>query len=194
MPTALITGSPDRVPDVTIALKAAGFDILAAGSVSADDVFDLEANSVDCYVQLPDGQSHAAGGALRRTRDMIASELRSRFDPAANLLPQLAPQATVVLVTDGPEPADGTAMAGFDQQVLRTLVGVLAESIVRDCGRAGVRARVVGGDRTPEEIAALACHRPPEPLAWWLYAGIDPELHFADWRTQVLCLASQGDT
>jgi len=70
---------------------------------------------------------------------------------------------------------------------------VLAEAILRDRGRAGVRATVVSEDRAPEEIAALAAHRPPEPLPWWLYAGVDPELDFADWRNSVLCLASLRD-
>src|SRR5947199_403340 len=94
LPTALVTGSPERVPDIAIALKSAGFDILAA------------------------------------------------------------------------------------------------EAILRDCGRTGVRATVVGEHRAPEEIAALASHRPPEPLPWWLYASVDPDLDFADWRNSVLCLAS----
>ena len=53
MPTALVTGSPERVPDITIALKSAGFDILAAGAMSPDEAPDLEPGSVDCYVQLP---------------------------------------------------------------------------------------------------------------------------------------------
>ena len=73
---------------------------------------------------------------------------------------------------------------------MRTLVGVLAEAILRDGGRAGIRATVVGEDLAPEEIAALASHRPPEPLPWWLYASVDPDLDFADWRNSVLCLAS----
>jgi hypothetical protein len=189
LPTALVTGSPDRVPDIAIALKSAGFDILATGA-SADDAPHLEANSVDCYVQLPADPPRPSGGALRRTRDVIAHEMLSRFDTAARLLPLLAPSATVVLVTEGPEAAESSRTADPDQQALRTLVGVLAESIVRDCGPTGVRTRVVGEDRAPEEIAALASHRPPEPLPWWLYASVDPDLDFADWRASILCLAS----
>jgi hypothetical protein len=194
LPTALVTGSPDRVPDIAIALKTAGFDILAAGSISADDAPDLEENSVDCYVQLPDDQPRSACGALRRTRDVIAHEMLSRFDTTARLLPLLAPRATVVLVTEGPDPTDEpTGRTDPDQQTLRTLVGVLAEAILRDCGRGGVRATVVGEARAPLEIAALASHRPPEPLPWWLYASVDPDLGFADWRTSILCLTSMRD-
>lgn len=192
LPTALVTGSPERVPDIAIALKSAGFDILAAGSITTpEDAPDLEANSVDCYVQLPADQPRPIGGALRRTRDVIASEMLSRFDIAARLLPLLAPSATVVLVTEGPDPAEpSTGRPDPDQKALQTLVGVLAEAILRDCGGNSVRTTVVGEDRAPDEIAALASHRPPEPLPWWLYAGVDPDLDFADWRASVLCLAS----
>ena len=195
MPTALVTGSPDRLPDITIALKSAGFDILSAGPTSTEDVPDLEANSVDCYVQLPADQAQPGGGALRRTRDVIAHEMIRRFDTAAQFLPLLAPRATVLLVTEGSDPLDDSAgRCDPDQKVLRTLVGVLAEAILRDCGRAGVRTAVVAEDRASVEIAALASHRPPEPLPWWLYATVDPDLDFADWRNSILCLTSMRDS
>ena len=195
MPTALVTGAPERVSDIAIALKSAGFDILAAGPISAEDTPELEANSVDCYVQLPDDQRRADGGALRRTHDVIAHELVARFDTTARLLPLLAPRAAVVLVTEGADPLDGRGGAAThpDQRAIRALVGVLAESIRRDGGRAGVGVTVVGDDRVPLEIAALAGRRPPEPEPWWLYADVEPDLDFADWRTQILCLASLGD-
>jgi hypothetical protein len=191
LPTALVTGSPDRVPDITIALKSAGFDILAAGVHSPDDAPDLEEGSVDCYVQLPVDGPRSAGGALCRTRDVIAHEVVARFDSAVRLLPLLAPRATVLLVTDGPDPDDSPAGAPDpDRKAHRTLIGVLAEAILQDPRRAGLRATVVGEDRAVEEIAALAVHRPPEPRPWWLYADVDPDLDFADWRASVLCLAS----
>jgi len=105
LPAAVVTGSPDLVPDITIALKSAGFEILAAGEISPAT--------------------------------------------AAEFLPLLAPTATVLVVTEAPEP--------------------------------------VGG------IAAPAGQRPPEPLPWWHYAGVDPDLAFADWRNSILCLTSLPD-
>jgi hypothetical protein len=195
LPTALVTGSPERVPEIAIALKSAGFDILAAGAMSPEEAPDLEASSVDCYVQLPVDLPLPPGGALRRARDVIAYEMLARFDSAARFLPLLAPGAIVVLVTDGPEPESyPPRSADGDRKAVRTLIGVLAESILRDCGQAGVRATVVGEDRAPEEIASLASHRPPEPLPWWVYASVDPDLDFADWRNSILCLASLRDT
>ena len=194
MPNALVTGSPERVPDIAIALKSAGFDILSAGATSLSDVPDLEENSVDCYVQLPIDPPMTAGGALRRTRAVLANEMVSRFDAAAQFLPLLAPSATVLLVTGGSDPdEDFTGVGDPDQKAVRTLVGVLAEAILRDSGRSGVRTAVVAEDRASREIAALASHRPPEPLPWWLYASVDPALDFADWRSSILCLASMRD-
>jgi hypothetical protein len=191
LPNALVTGAPHRVPDIAIALKSAGFDILAAGAISADDALDLEESSVDCYVQLPGDSPWPAGRAVDRTRAMLAHEM-SRFDTATRFLPLLAPDATVLLVMEDSE--QGTADPGRSADpgctALRTIAGVLAEAIVRDCGRRRIRATVVGGDRTPDEIAAVAAHRPPEPLPWWLYAGVDPDLGFADWRNSVFCLGS----
>ena len=191
MPTALVTGSPDRVPDITIALKSAGYDILAAGVMSPEDAPDVAANSVDCYVQLPLDPPPPAGGALHRTREMLAHALTARFDTAARFFPLLAPGATVVLVTEGPDPVDyPAASTDPDQKAVRTLVGVLAEAIVRDSGRAGLRAAVVPEDRAVLEIAGLAASRAPEPLPWWLYATVDEDLTFADWRASILCLTS----
>lgn len=191
LPTALVTGFPEQMPDITMALESAGFDILAAGAMSPEDAPDLEANSVDWYVQLPMDPPQPGGGALRRTRDLIAHEMVSRFDSVTHFLPLLAPSATVLLITEGSDPVDDyTGRGDPDQKAARTLVGVLAEAILRDCGRSGLRTTVVAEDRASEEIAALASHRPPEPLPWWLCASVDPDLDFADWRNSVLCLTS----
>ena len=99
MPTALVTDAPERVSDIAIALKSAGFDILAARTISAEDVPDL------------------------------ATELHG-------------PTATILVVS---------------------------------------------------ERAAVAEDPPPEPLPWWLYASVDPDLDFADWRNSVLCLMSLSE-
>ena len=193
MPTALVTGSPDQVPDITVALKSAGFDILAAGVQSPDDAPDLAEGSVDCYVQLPADGPPPTGGALRRTRDLLAGDMVGRFDTAIRFLPLLAPGAVVVLVADGPDVTTETDRPAHpDVTARRRLVEVLAEAILQEQGQIGVRAAVIGGDRAAEEIATLAATTAPEPRPWWHYADVDPELGFADWRDSVLCLASSG--
>jgi len=203
LPTALVTGAPERVPDIVIALKSAGFDILAAGVMSPEDAPDIEAGSVDCYVQMPvegpafersEPTSASAGRGLRRARAVIAHELAARFDNAARFLPLLAPGATVVLVAEDADPDTAApGSPGPDRQARRALAAMLAEAIVQDCGPAGIRAAVIGEDRGPDEIAALAAQRPVQPRPWWHYADVDPELDFADWRNSVLCLASVQD-
>jgi len=194
LPTALVTGSPDRVPEITIALKSAGYDILAAGVMSPEDAPDVAAGSVDCYVQLPLDAPWPVGGALHHTRDLIAHELTARFDTATRFLPLLAPGATVMLVTEGPDPVDHPATSTDpDQKAIRALASVLAAAIGRDGGRAGVRAAIVAEDRAVHEIAALAARPRPDPLPWWRYATVDEDLGFADWRESILCLASLSD-
>ena len=58
MPTAVVTGALERVEDMALALKLAGFEILAA----QPDGQPLPAGlgEVDCYVQLPASASPAA--------------------------------------------------------------------------------------------------------------------------------------
>jgi len=201
LPTALVSGALERVPELTIALKSAGFDILAAGVMAPEEAPDIDAGSVDCYVQVPvegpapDEGATASGGALGRARAVIAHELSARFDTAAGFLPLLSPGATVVLVADDdggePGPDRRRSPADPDQQARRALVSVLAETIRRQCGRAGVRTVVIGAHRAADEIAALAAR--PSPPPWWSYADVDRELAFADWRNSVLCLASARD-
>lgn len=167
VPTALVTGAPDWVPPVAIALKSEGFDILSAGEETP-----LTPGSLDCYVQLPGGLPAADQPALSRARAVVADELLARVDVVARLAPYLAPHAVVVLV--GEEP-------------LRWLLEMLADALAAETS--GVQARVVGAFRLPAEIAALA--RPNGPhRTWQSYLDEDPELGFADWRDEVLCLTS----
>jgi hypothetical protein len=93
VPTALVTGAPEWVSHVAIALKSEGFDILSAGEEGP-----LAPGSVDCYVQ-------------------------------------------------------------------------------------------VGASRPPSEPATRARSNGPR-LSWRSYLDEEPELGFADWRDEVLCLTS----
>ena len=66
-------------------------------------------------------------------------------------------------------------------------------TVVNSWSAPSMRTAVIAEDRASHEIAALAGYRPPEPLPWWLYADVDPDLGFADWRNSMLCAASLGD-
>jgi hypothetical protein len=165
LPTALVTGSPERVSDIAVALKEHGFDILAAGGETPEGGTDP--NTVDCYVQLSGGSSSADDQALGRARAVIA---------------ELAPKATVVLVADGRGEGDPSP----DLQALRTLVGLLAKAIMRDNGP--VRALVVDEDWAP--VAALAGARPADGGSWRSYLDLEPGLGHADWRDEIMAASS----
>lgn len=65
MPTALVTGAPEWVPHVAVALKLEGFDIVSAGPD-----LPLEPGSVDCHVQVSSQvEADVVGGAHPPTGD-----------------------------------------------------------------------------------------------------------------------------
>ena len=176
MPTALITGSLERAADTALALKAAGFEVVAA----APDAGQLPSTlrQVDCYVQLPLDPPWAGDDALTWARSVVSHALLARFDAAAQVAPMLAPEARVVLVTD---PGDGTP--GFDVHLVRLLI----EAIIADHAGQQVRVAVINGLRSPEEIVAAARFQPP---AWTEYSMTEPQLGFCDWRNEILCQSS----
>jgi hypothetical protein len=169
VPTALVTGGSEWVPHVAVALKSEGFDIVSAGEEAP-----LAPGSVDCYVQLPGDVPASDQPALTRTRSVVADDLLARVDVATRLAPSLAPHAVVLLV---------------GEESLRWLLEMLAEAIVSDAN--GVQAKVVGGSRPPSEIAALARANGPR-RSWRSHLDEDPELGFADWRDEVICLTSSA--
>ncbi len=62
MPTAHVTGAPEWVPHVALALKTEGFDILSAGEEAP-----LAPGLVDCYVQVEASCPPSKPGTLART-------------------------------------------------------------------------------------------------------------------------------
>jgi hypothetical protein len=165
LPTALVTGSPERVSDIAVALKSHGFHVLAAGSETLAAGTDPEPGTVDCYVELPGGTSLSDDDTLNGARAVVAG---------------LAPKATVVLVADGrsqdrPSP---------DLPALRTLVGLLAKAMAPDNGP--VRAIVVDEEWTP----VTARPEPAERAPWRAYLDIEPDLGHADWRDEIIALSS----
>jgi hypothetical protein len=148
MRSAVVTGALERVEDVALALKRAGFEILAA----QPDVSQIPAGlgEVDCYVQLPNGTACAVDQAVTRGHATVAHTMLARFDTAAVVAPMLASKATVVLVVD---PANGVAAPD------RRLERLLIEAVIADHGGDDVRVAVIDAARPPEEIAGVARSR-----------------------------------
>jgi hypothetical protein len=186
VPTALVTGSPDRVPEVTVALKSEGFDIVSSGTPSAvaEAAVGVPTGTVDCYVQLPSGLP-AENGNLGQARAVVAETVLARFDTAAQLAPLLAPSASVVLVASDLDRVNGPV--GSRRHALRALLGVLADALRLD--HSARRVRVVVDERSPAEIAAIA--RGSEPAT--SYPELSADLSFADWRTEMLMLEKAPD-
>ena len=166
VPTAFVTGPLERLADMALALKAAGFEVLAA---ERDVVHILGGlGEVDCYLQLPfdapAGADAARAGAraratvddpvlarFARARATVNDLLLARFDAAAHVAPMLAPNARVVLVVD---PADGRPAPDM------RLVRILVEAIIADHGGDDVGVAVVDGTRPPQDIIAFARSEP----------------------------------
>jgi hypothetical protein len=178
MPTALVTGPVDeRLSDMSIALKSAGFDVVTA----AADACPIagEVSSVDCYVQLPHEPPPHGGDALGWAREVVGQTLLARFDLAARVAPMLLPQAKVVLVTNRAAPR----APSLDTAMLR----VLTMAILADHGRDRARVAVAEDFGSPAEIVRFANSQAP---AWAEYVDMAPDLGFADWRDEITCVQS----
>lgn len=176
MPTALITGPLEEAADTALALKAAGFEIVAAEPNTAHLPSTLR--EVDCYVQLPTDPPWGGDDAPPGARSVITHALLARFDAAAQVAPMLAAKARVVIVT---EAADGTP--ALDRHVVRLLI----EAVIADRGKEHVRVAVINGLRSPQELIAAAGSQPP---AWTAYPRVEPQLSFCDWRNAIICQSS----
>ena len=139
MPDAVVTGALEQLSAMAIALKSAGFDLLAAETNPAD----VPDGRIDCYVQLPPEPVPAGGDGAS---SVDAQGLVARFDAVARLAPRLAPEASVVLVA-----------AATNRKAASTgLVRLLIEAVLADHDRDGVRTAVIHSGHLPEEIAAFA--------------------------------------
>jgi hypothetical protein len=178
MPTALVTGPVDeRLSDMSIALKLAGFDVVTAAADACSIAGDV--SSVDCYVQLPHEPPPQRSDALGWAREVVGQTLLARFDLAAQVAPMLLPQAKVLLVTNRAAPRAPSIDAG--------MLRVLTMAILADHDRDGVRVAVVDDFRSPAEIVRFANSETP---TWSEYADMAPNLGFADWRNEITCVQS----
>jgi len=177
MATALLTGSKHRTARLDGALRARVDDVVVAGC--RDDVAALAARlpprSIGAYVQLL--MAADAGPAW-------APPVTERIEAVALVAPLLAPTAAVVLVAD--DPADPAQ----DQRVADGLC-LLAEAALAQADQAGVTVSLLQ-EATPEAITrALGAEAVPGGIA--PLADLEPDLDYADWRTDIFNLTSTVD-
>ncbi len=188
--TALVTGSSERVGQVSEALEKAGFTVTRAGGQPADvDAVSAEIapRTLDCYVQLP-RQTPVSGPTLvERIHEFLSEGLLKRFETAGKVLPLLSDEACVVLVA-GNIPGGATP---DDRHARIDLLRVLARAILADCDKGDVRAVVVGTERSPEQIAEIAVHRGDERRRRQAQvAALPPEMPYEDWQREFLTLTA----
>jgi hypothetical protein len=192
----LISGAEQAAQPVQAALEKLGATVAYADSVSSVG----SDRKVDAYVQLPtllavDNQA-SADSLVERVGRFLADGLLTRFRSAAAVLPQLGEDATVVLVA-GNTPVPGT---GVDDQAARSsMLRVLAHALRAEEAPRRLRVRVLEHGSSPDVIArcasgedvgnassssaAASVSGPPT-------GSSDVDMSYADWRTEVLGLAS----
>jgi hypothetical protein len=188
--TALVTGSPERVAQVSSALHALGCEALAVDNPGqlASICASLGRHAIDHYVQLPVDVPSPGGTVVSSLQAFLTGGLLARFDAVAAVLPTLRPDASVILVA-GNLPAELTAPD--DRQARIALLRVLAQAILADTAPMPVRAAVVEYSRSAEQIAQITI----DPAANRLrviseVADRYPEMSYDDWRLAVLSLAT----
>ena len=191
--TALVTGSAERVAEVSDALEQVGYAVTQAGGQPRDiqrACAALAPGSLDCYVQLP-RQTPVSGPTLvERIHEFLSEGLLKRFETAGMVLPLLAPDACVVLVA-GNIPGGATP---DDRHARIDLLRVLARAVLADCAKGDVRAVVVGTERSAEEIADIAVHRGDERHRREAHlASLSPEMTYEDWQREFLTLTADEE-
>lgn len=185
--TALVTGSADRAARVSQLLRDAGLE-----TVTMSDHIELtEAelpSRVDCYVQLPVTVHPEGDTAVARIRSFLQGGLIARFDAIERLLPVLAPESTVVLVS-GNLPAESSLPD--DQRSRLALLHVLGHATQAELAGKGVRVEVVSSRRSDRQLVDYALSEGHDPDAMLRERRTAPrwDKRYEDWRTEVMGLA-----
>jgi len=188
--TALVTGSPGRVAEVSSALESLGCDVVAVDEPErlASVCASLGSDALDHYVQLPVDMPSPGGTVVHRLKAFLAGGLLARFEVVATIMPTLRPNASVILVAGNLPPG----LAGPDDRHARiALLRVLAQAILADMAPIQVRTAVIEHSRSAGQIAEITL----DPAANHMrviseVADSYPEMSYDDWRLAVLSLST----
>lgn len=187
---ALVTGSPARVDEVSVALEQAGYEVVRVpepGDV-ASACAKFEPGSLACYVQLPKETKVDAPSLIVRVRQFLAEGLLARFEQAAAVSQFMAKDGCVLLVA-GNLPGAATP---DDRHARIDLLRVLARAILAECEGNDVRAVVVGNDRSAAEIADVARRKGDESGKKAAEVAAIGDMNYADWQREYLSLTTEG--
>lgn len=182
--TALVTGSPDRAAGVSQLFRDAGLETVTMSDHNEVSEAQLPSR-VDCYVQLPVTVRPEGETAVARIRSFLLAGLIARFDAIERLLPVLAPESTVVLVS-GNLPAESSLPD--DQQSRLALLHVLGHATQAELADRGVRVEVVSSRRSDRQIVDYALSGGHDPDAMLRERRTAPrwDKRYEDWRVEVM--------
>jgi hypothetical protein len=186
---ALVTGSPNRVEEVSAALEQAGYKVLRVpepGDVAAA-CSGIEPGSLACYVQLPKETKVDAPSLIGRVRQFLSEGLLARFEQASTIVPCLAKDGCVILVA-GNLPGAATP---DDRHARIDLLRVLARAVLAECEGSEVRAVVVANDRSPADIADIARRRGDQAGKKAAEVAALGDMNYADWQREFLSLTTE---
>lgn len=187
----LISGAKPLAEAVEAALRQAGADVVVSEDVGrvAEAVAGLEPGSVEAYVQLPVTLATRGETVVARVRQFLSEGLLSRFEAVEAVLPALAPDARVLLVS-GTTSRDAGELPD-DRRARLALLEVLAHAVRADGSPSRVRVHTVSSGLGAEELAAVALGRArPQSSAVADLQARESEMTYEDWRTEVLGLAT----
>ncbi len=184
MTTVLVTGGGDRLDEVSSAVKGTGAEVVVVDT--PDRLGEVvRGKTFDAYVQLPVAMTPPEGSLVAKVEQFLTQGLLSRFRAAATVLPNLAPEATVILV-GGQTNID--VDAPDDREARVALMRVLAHALRAERAPERLTVRTVDHSWTADQIAAKAtgsgASEVPSPSAG--DEGIGQA--YADWRAEVVGL------
>jgi hypothetical protein len=182
----LVTGSQQRVGEVSARLQASGAQVIEVTDLAALPMA-TDGRQIDCYIQLPGRTTSQGETVIARVRDFLASGLLERFRAVETVLPKLSYDGVVVLVAGN---LPDQASAPDDQQARLSLLRVLGRAVQAEVAPAHVRVAILRHDATPEQIVERALGTGP---AWRGsaddLAASGAEMRYEDWRAEIIGLA-----
>ena len=188
--TAVVTGSPKRVEEVSRAFAGRGVSVqcIDCDGDLAGTASGFPARSVDYSVQLPGDVPSPGSTQSRAVAALLDSGLLRRFREAETLLPALAPRCAVVLVTG--ETVSDLPGGGYPHGPTCVLE-MLADAIATDMSPEWVSTTVLSHEQSADRIADIALATGPDRGRVTAdFADRGPEMRYDDWK--LACMTAAG--
>jgi hypothetical protein len=182
----LVSGVPEQVAQVAAVLRERGADVTEVGDLADIPTVCAAAgpHAFDGYVQLAASFEIRGDTAIRRVHHFYAEGVLARFTALAAALPSLARDARLTFVLGVLPPEVATA---DDRDARQALTRVLTHAARADTPDGHLTVRVLDSATPPEKVGMIALGL--DPVRQELVDRID-ELSYADWRVELLGLAS----